>query len=352
MSIAPAEDLIFVIHSGQLVAWNYRTHEQFEISQEHLSALLDSDGGRWPSATEELLSTGLLQLVPQSSTVTWRWDHLSRIFHIGTSAECPDCYTAEPTEQGREYLEYCGSISDDMPPDAFAYHRGTVVRIDGLHESRDGVVRQLEELVERRKTNRTFSGEAILAGNLGAILSEKFRYRDHDAGQFSERGLATPTRRRSSPSGGSLQSCEAYVLARNVKGLEAGIYHYWSDEDALGRMGPLPQSMTFGDLAAGQMLADELSALVVVTCRFDKLAWKYPHSRAYRVALLDAGHLSQTFQLFATAHGLRTWVTGMFFDWDVRSMLQIESESHEYPLIMLGLGTGDYCPFDRYVGRA
>jgi SagB-type dehydrogenase family enzyme len=213
-------------------------------------------------------------------------------------------------------------------------------------------LKQLEELLGRRRTNRTFTGEPIPASALAAILSEALRYRDHDGEQFTARGLATPTRRRSSPSGGSLQSCEAYVLARQVQDLEEGIYHYWSDQDALGRLASLPESMGFGDLAAGQMLADELSALVVITCRFDKLAWKYPHSRAYRVALMDAGHLSQTFQLLATAHGLRTWVTGMFFDWNVRSMLQIGLDSQEYPLLMLGLGTGDYCPFDRYVGRA
>ena len=350
MELTISDDVLFVIESGQLVAWNCRTHEQFEVSAPYLDALLKRHIDSADPIAEELASAGLLRDVAGKSSA-WSWDRLSRIFHVGTSAERPATYKAAPKEQGDKYLEYCASISRNMPSETFNYRRGAETRLpDAPCEDAAGLA-NLKELLANRKTSRSFTGEVISASVIATILSETFAYRDHDEELFSSRGLSTPTRRRSSPSAGSLQSCEAYLFARQVDGLDEGVYHYWSDKAALGRFAPLPTDFSLGDLAAGQMLADELSALVIITCRFDKLAWKYPHSRAYRVALLDAGHLSQTFQLLATAQGLRTWITGMFFDWDIRRLLELDEDSQEYPLLMLGLGTGPYCPFDNYVGR-
>ena len=163
-------------------------------------------------------------------------------------------------------------------------------------------------------------------------------------------GLITPTARRSSPSGGSLQSCEGYVVCRSVVGMKPGIYHFRSHRRNLGLIGKLPLDFSFGALCGGQFFVDDLSAAIIITCRFDKLMWKYKHSHAYRVALLDAGHLSQTALLLATTLGIRTWVTAAFFDDDVRAILQIDSSSTEYPLLVIGLGTGPVNPFDVYLG--
>jgi SagB-type dehydrogenase family enzyme len=41
-----------------------------------------------------------------------------------------------------------------------------------------------------------------------------------------------------------------------------------------------------------------------MTALLERSMWKYHHSHAYRVLLLDAGHLGQTFHLVATALGL------------------------------------------------
>jgi nitroreductase len=78
--------------------------------------------------------------------------------------------------------------------------------------------------------------------------------------------------------------------------------------------------------------------------------WKYRHSHSYRVALFDAGHLSQTALLLATAVGIRTWVTAGFFDDEVRNALQIPPTSTECPLLIIGLGTGPANPFDVHLG--
>jgi SagB-type dehydrogenase family enzyme len=75
--------------------------------------------------------------------------------------------------------------------------------------------------------------------------------------------------------------------------------------------------------------------------------WKYPHSRAYRVALFDAGHLSQTVQLVATALGLRTWITAAFYDNELNDLLALDGGGNEHALLVVGLGTGDVDAIDR-----
>ncbi|MES3004255.1 MAG: SagB/ThcOx family dehydrogenase [Pseudomonadota bacterium] len=344
MKIHP--DVFFVIQDGRLVAWNYRNHEQYELSLEHLAAMVNSGKDADESKLADLTEARLL--VTEIEERKWGWDLLSQMFHIGTSAESLAGFDVDPVEEAKRYVEYCTSIADDMPNDAFSYRRGEP--IEAPKASHPRVHEVLLNLLENRKTNRSFSGESISLASVLEVLSETFRYRDHDHALYRAHGMATPTRRRSSPSAGSLQSCEAYLIARNVEGLAPGIYHYWSDADKLGKIAPLPDDFSFGKMNAGQMFSDDLSAGLILTCRFDKLAWKYAHSRTYRVALLDAGHLSQTFQLMATAVGLRTWLTGMFFDFNMRSMLGLGEDSQEYPLLSLGLGTGKYAPFDKNLG--
>ena len=96
------------------------------------------------------------------------------------------------------------------------------------------------------------------------------------------------------------------------------------------------------------MFAEDLSAAIVLSCRFDKLMWKYRQSRSYRVALLDAGHLSQTAQLVATAVGIRTWLTAAFFNQELGlELLELDDGLNEFPILVIGLGTGPENPLDR-----
>ena len=58
--------------------------------------------------------------------------------------------------------------------------------------------------------------------------------------------------------------------------------------------------------APGQAYGAEAHALVVLTCRFDRAFWKYRKvERTYAVAMMDAGHLSQTLYLLATEMAAR-----------------------------------------------
>ena len=44
--------------------------------------------------------------------------------------------------------------------------------------------------------------------------------------------------------------------------------------------------------------------MVFFTAIFARILWRYPYARAYRAALIEAGHVCQTFCLSATRLGL------------------------------------------------
>ncbi len=70
---------------------------------------------------------------------------------------------------------------------------------------------------------------------------------------------------------------------------------------------------------------------------FARTMWKYPHPRAYRVVLLDAGHLGQTFCLTATRMGLAPFSTAALKDSLIEKDLGIDGIS-ESVLYVTGFG--------------
>jgi len=74
-----------------------------------------------------------------------------------------------------------------------------------------------------------------------------------------------------------------------------------------------------------------------MTAVFARTMWKYPKSRAYRVVLLDAGHLCQTFCLVATWLGLAPFCTAALQDTLIEKDLGIDG-IRESVLYVAGVG--------------
>jgi SagB-type dehydrogenase family enzyme len=105
------------------------------------------------------------------------------------------------------------------------------------------------------------------------------------------------------PSGGGRNPYEGYVCARRVEGLAPGTYHYSAIERTLGVVSVTPPP-AFGSLVGNQEWASTASAVIFLVANFDRPMWKYHHPAAYRVTVLEAGHIAQNISLVATAHGL------------------------------------------------
>ena len=119
---------------------------------------------------------------------------------------------------------------------------------------------------------------------------------------------------KTSPSGGARHPIEAYVVARRVRGLRSGLYHYAPDTHELERLRNGATSRTLATFLGGQPWYGNASALVVLTSVVERKMWLYHYPRSYRILLLEAGHLVQTFCLIATSLGLAPFCSAALAD--------------------------------------
>ena len=333
--------------NNTLVLWNYKNHEQFEIGIEHIKELVKiSKGEDVPADIESMFRKADLFVDDDGADQQWCWDILSKIFHIGTkNIPISAIENASPDEWIKEYLDYCNEIGD--PP------QRKVVQRKGfeLPQPSDKLLKSssLQDVLYKRKTCREFYDKPTSLSELSNILYFSFGYIHGNWNEeFTQIGLEPTAKRKSSPSGGGLHPVEAYVVALNVDGLENDIYYYNPDHHNLEKLGSaninLKDSLT--ELLWGQYYSKGISFGVFLTGRMDLAAWKYKHSRAYRNVLLDVGHLSQTFQLCATAEGLNTWITGAFNDSEIENIISIDGVN-ESVLFFVCAGYGNPVAFDQ-----
>lgn len=113
-----------------------------------------------------------------------------------------------------------------------------------------------------------------------------------------------------------------------VEGVDAGVYHYNVREHSLELIAEGFSRAEASRLCADQPGVGEAAFVVFATAVLRRMRVKYRHPRAYRVSLLNAGHLGQTFALTATALGLGPFQTAAFDDTAVERRLGIDGIDH------------------------
>jgi SagB-type dehydrogenase family enzyme len=142
---------------------------------------------------------------------------------------------------------------------------------------------------------------------------------------------------KTSPSGGARHPSEVYLMALRVKGLKPGLYHYHPAHHRLETISTTATREKAWLYCARQHFVRNAAALFLMTAVFPRTMWKYQHARAYRVVLLDAGHLCQTFCLAATWLGLAPFCTAALKDTLIEQDLGIDGIS-ESVLYVAGVG--------------
>ncbi len=168
--------------------------------------------------------------------------------------------------------------------------------------------------MERRRSLRAYDDRPITAGQLGEFLYRVGRVRER-----RDVGLATPAGpvrmefvSRPYPSGGALYELEFYAAVNACAGLAAGLYHYDAVRHRLGRLSGRTDAVAhlLADAAASaDVPAGRLQVVIVLSARFQRLAWKYA-SIAYALILKHVGVVYQTMYLTATAMGLAPCALG------------------------------------------
>jgi SagB-type dehydrogenase family enzyme len=294
----------------------------------------DGDDAIIQETVDLLLEIGLVERDGDARVETpWLEWPQAAFFHFSTKNG------VFPEDLGQKDRDLAAKARHHPPPAPTKRIEGPRLRLPALSEVEGPNASlpggDLSATLGQRRTWRRFSSRPVPAAALGAVLDATFgvQRRATVPGQG-------PIILRTSPSGGSRHSIEAYVLAWNVDGLAAGAYHYDSDTRELVDLQRPLSATDIPVLFAHQKYFARAAAIVVMCPVFARSMWRYPQSRAYRTVLIDAGHLGQTFALVATALGLAPFTTMAFSESALEQLLGLDGIS-ECPIYAAGVGMPD-----------
>jgi SagB-type dehydrogenase family enzyme len=183
-----------------------------------------------------------------------------------------------------------------------------------------------------RRTHREFSKQEVTLEAISRLLSLVWGVTGY---------LHSPVfgklAHKTSPSAGARHPGEVYLMALRVKGLRRGLYHYHPAHHCLRIIDANVARSKAWLYCARQHFVSNTGALFLMTAVFRRTMWKYHLARAYRVVLLDAGHLCQTFCLVATWLGLAPFCTAAMKDTLIEEDLGIDG-IRESVLYIAGVG--------------
>ena len=339
-------NLVMYFRRGRLIAENYMKRRTFKIDLNAMMLLCYFSTWRTASEASQSLSdynresvfhsirnlrdSGLLitkesdeNKLENKFGQEWLWPTASRYYHFSTKIDDPHNSSDEINQYYERYLK-----GRTQPPIYKSYARKT--RIDLLK----GTEREAPffETLRRRRTTRELSGKSIGFNEMSRLAYYTWgRISSYKTREFGE------LLHKISPSAGARHPIETYAIVNNVEGIERGIYHYSVRDHAL-------ELLKAGDfrercitLTAGHSWTRNASALFIMTAVVARTAWKYRVPRVYRAFLLDAGHLSQSFLLVATALGLGAFCIGILRDNLIEKELNLDGIS-ETVLFAVGVG--------------
>lgn len=221
-------------------------------------------------------------------------------------------------------------IAESPQPELLkSYPDATQIDLPKVTAQYDG---EFARVLLARKTHRDFMRQNVTLDAVSRLLF--YTWGVHG---MVEAGTLGRLFHKTSPSGGARHSIEVYLLAIRVEGLSQGLYHYNGVDHRLSRLRSVRAEKKAAEYTAGQGFLRDASALFIMTSVFPRVQWKYRFARAYRVVLLDAGHLCQTFCLVATWLGLAPFCTAALKDSLIERDLGIDG-IHESALYVAGVG--------------
>lgn len=309
-------------------------------------------------AVDALLDAGLLLAQGDGDTAddgfrAIGWHPPAAVAHLAARWEAidgPKGMAEADVDTSEGLLRNHGAPPPPAPPSA---HPGIEVPLPRIGRN------DFDALLDSRATCRNYPADAVLPlATFAQLMARVFGARGigHSAPGFD-------VYKRTSPSGGALHPTDCFLIVQRVEGIAAGLYRYRVDGHALepvvpgvapprpGDAGTRPlggaparawraeELRAFARIAvAGQEFFADAPVLCVLAPRFHRNFWKYRnHAKAYRVCVLDVGHLSQTLQLCATEAGLGPFVTGAINEVDIERAFGMTAYAQS-PLAVCGFG--------------
>jgi SagB-type dehydrogenase family enzyme len=214
------------------------------------------------------------------------------------------------------------------PPQFKMVRGGYAVRLPSHEIARDAFF----ETLRGRRTHRKFARGKVSLDDVSKLLQTTWGVQG-----YFETDVFGKLPYKTSPSGGARHPGEVYLMALRVDGLERGIYHYHARDHRLARLPAKATPRLASAYCADQPYFADAAALFIMTAVFARTMWKYGRARAYRVVLLETGHLCQTFCLTATRLGLAPFSTAALRDSLIENDLGLDGIS-ESVLYVAGVG--------------
>ncbi|MFP4021828.1 MAG: SagB/ThcOx family dehydrogenase [Halanaerobium sp.] len=180
---------------------------------------------------------------------------------------------------------------------------------------------QLEELIYNRQSVRSYKDQEISFKNISKILWSTIG--------TTVDGLSGPT--RAAPSAGATDPLEIFLLAQNIKDLEAGIYHYHPEEHHLVRKIEGLKIDLLTEAALNQEAVVNAAAVVIITADYSRTTERYG-DRGQKYVHFEAGHAAQNVNLMAENLDLGSVTIGAFEDEKITSLL---GEVDYQPLLLI-----------------
>lgn len=255
----------------------------------------------------------------------WEWGPLAGLFHFGVrDAKYLNDYEAEI------HIRKRASIRPAPQNYLLNQNSNKIYQFEDV-DLGDPVFRAMAA----RRTVRAFDPKPMNARQLGDCLFAGLGvvgfYKHHDLGTMPV---------KFTPSGGARNPYEAYIYVQNVSGLSPGVYHYSAVQHNLELLGGLEGLHRPGAILSGQDWTDNSAAVVLLVANFDRTMWKYENPTAYRVVMIEAGHIAQNIQISAAKEGLCANPTSAIQDSLAEEVLRIGSPAQSV-IYALSLGYPD-----------
>ena len=343
MTYRRTQTLVSYWDQGRLVVENYVTRRRAPASPLVVSLLdaaaswrtervltralgpgLESQGRRLLLALERATLLERRHGPSAPSLASWgNWLPHAGLLHFGTKDE----RYPSPRAAAREFRAWAGTVPAPAPTKSYP---GAARRLLPPPLS---VERPLSDTLDARRTWRRFSRAPLTIPHLSTLLGLTWGVRRWARDEFGNRVAL-----KNAPSGGAMHPVEVYVAAFNVTGLGRGLYHYDAARHALTRVRRAGAAFDAARYLPQQPWYRGAAALFLMTAVVARERWKYPSARAYRALLVDAGHLTQTCCLVATALGLGPFCSMALDDSRIEQDLGIDGVS-EVALYAAGCGT-------------
>lgn len=189
----------------------------------------------------------------------------------------------------------------------------------------------LEDLIARRRTRYDAVAAAMPFDVLATMLRASY-------GITGRQAIAEGVEQtyRAVPSAGALYPLEVYVVALNVDGLDAGIYHYDPLRDVLEVLRRGDVRTELAHVMPMERLAAKAGCALAITGMLWRSRFKYGQ-RAYRFTLFEAGHLAQNLLLASEALEVSAVPIGGFYDRRLAALLDVDG-LNEVPLYLFPAG--------------